>query len=74
MIDIFGTNDFNYIVLGLTFYTMSVYWSLGIMFMIMDVTLKPTFMRKFKVQSGTNEPVDMKRLSKVISSDSCHEY
>lgn len=74
MIVIFGTNDFYYIVLGLTLYTMSVYWFVGIIFMMMDVTLKPSFMRKFKVQEGINEPVDMKRLSKVTCSNSCHEY
>lgn len=32
----------------------------------MDVTNKPQFIRKFKVQPKTNEPVDMKKLVKVI--------
>ena len=71
---IFGTNDFYFTVLGLTLCTMSIYWFFGIIFMITDVSLKPLFIRKFKVQIGTNEPVDMKRISKVIGSNSCYEY
>lgn len=70
----FGTNHFNFIVLGLILWPMTVYWIFGIMFMICDVTLKPLFMRKFKVQEGTNEPVDKKQLSKVIQINSYHEY
>ena len=33
----------------------------------MDVTNKPKILRRYKVQKGTNEPVDKKRLRNVIS-------
>lgn len=36
------------------------------MFIYMDVTNKPKFMRKYKTQPSTNEPVDKKLLIKVI--------
>lgn len=32
----------------------------------MDVTNRPAFLRKYKTQPGTNEPVDKKRLFQVI--------
>lgn len=43
-----------------------LYWTVGGLFTIMDVTNKPKFLRKYKIQPGTNEPVDKKRLLQVI--------
>lgn len=33
----------------------------------MDITNKPGFLRKYKIQPGTNEPVETKRLMNVIN-------
>lgn len=44
---------------------MLVYWGLGSVYTVMDLTNKPQFIRKYKVQPGTNEPVDGKKLIKV---------
>jgi methylsterol monooxygenase len=33
----------------------------------MDLTNKPKFIRRYKIQQNTNEPVDKKKLAKVIS-------
>ena len=38
----------------------------GGLYTFMDVTNRPKFLRKFKVQPGTNEPVDRDRLMSVI--------
>ena len=44
-----------------------VYWGVGILYTIMDLTLKPQAFRKYKIQHGTNEPVDNWKLLKVIT-------
>jgi methylsterol monooxygenase len=46
--------------------TISAYWILGGIYVLMDLTLKPEFIRKYKVQPGTNEPVDKMRLNEVF--------
>jgi hypothetical protein len=50
---------------GLTALTMLVYWGLGSVYILLDLTNWPLFMRKYKVQPGTNEPVDGMKLIKV---------
>jgi fatty acid hydroxylase domain-containing protein 2 len=54
------------VVYGTTIYAFLVYWLLGSFFMIFDVTNKPAFIRRYKVQPGTNEPVDPGLLYQVI--------
>lgn len=49
-----------------TIFTFSVYWIFGGVFTLMDVTLKPTFIRKYKVQPETNEPIDNVKLIRAI--------
>ncbi|KAG4068221.1 hypothetical protein HA402_008862 [Bradysia odoriphaga] len=41
-----------------TVYTMGLYWTLGSIFIIMDVTGKPEFVRKYKTQPEANVPLD----------------
>jgi methylsterol monooxygenase len=43
-----------------------VYWGLGAFYIFLDVTNKPAFLRRYKVQPETNEPVDRSKLKKVI--------
>lgn len=51
-----------------TIYTFLIYWSFGLIYTVMDLTNKPKFLRRYKIQSNTNEPVDTKKLIKVIMS------
>lgn len=44
---------------------MSVYWILGAIYTVLDVINKPAALRRYKIQPGTNEPVETKRLVKV---------
>lgn len=53
-------------VYGSLIVTMIVYWVFGGIYTILDVTNKPAAIRRYKIQPGTNEPVDNKRLLKVI--------
>lgn len=43
-----------------------LYWVVGGIYLYMDVTGRPKFMRKFKSQPGTNEPVDGPKLKKAL--------
>ena len=44
---------------------IAVYWIFGGIYTILDVTNKPAALRRYKIQPGTNEPVDSKRLMKA---------
>jgi len=54
-------------VFGTTLFTIFVYWMVGGIYTFMDLTNRPAFLRKYKIQPGTNEPVERARLMKVIS-------
>jgi methylsterol monooxygenase len=47
---------------GTTVLVVAVYWIFGGIYTILDVTNKPAVLRRYKIQPGTNEPVDTKRL------------
>jgi methylsterol monooxygenase len=48
-----------------TSYTMAIYWTVGAAFIIMDITNKPSFFRKFKTQPEAHVPLDMKKFLKA---------
>ena len=50
-------------------YTFAVYWIIGGIYTIMDITNKPAALRRYKIQAGTNEPVETKRL--MTASNEC---
>jgi hypothetical protein len=49
---------------------IAVYWIFGGIYTLLDITNKPAVLRKYKIQPGTNEPVDPKRLMQV-STEVC---
>jgi len=49
-----------------TIYTFFIYWTFGAIYTLLDLTNKPKLLRKYKVQPNTNEPLDKKKLYKVI--------
>ncbi|XP_037934838.1 fatty acid hydroxylase domain-containing protein 2 [Teleopsis dalmanni] len=53
-------------VFGSTIVVFTTYWLYAAFFTIMDITNRPTFLRKYKIQPGQNEPVDQKRLINAI--------
>lgn len=61
-----GDDEFNLMVYWTTGYTFMIYWVFGAIYTVMDLTNKPTFLRKYKIQPSTNEPVDTWRLIRVI--------
>lgn len=44
-----------------------VYWLFGGIYTILDITNRPSALRRYKIQPGTNEPVDRRALFKVIA-------
>lgn len=55
-------------VFGSTAIVFGVYWLVGGVYTVMDITNKPAVIRRYKIQPGTNEPVDNIKLLKVIWS------
>lgn len=66
IIDVTGENPFHVYVIGTTLFSFTVYWIFGGLFVLMDLTLKPEFLRRYKVQANTNEPVDKRQLINAI--------
>lgn len=66
LLDITGDEPLRLWTIGTLVYTMILYWTIGSLYTMLDVTNRPAFMRRFKVQPGTNEPVDKDRLRRVI--------
>jgi hypothetical protein len=56
---------------GTAIYTFAVYWIVGGLYTLMDVTNKPAALRRYKIQAGTNEPVEPKRLMKASNGHLC---
>ncbi|XP_023015951.1 fatty acid hydroxylase domain-containing protein 2 isoform X2 [Leptinotarsa decemlineata] len=66
ILDTIGEDPYNLWVYGTFLITFGVYWLFGGIYTLMDVTNKPAAIRRYKIQPGTNEPVDNRRLLKVI--------
>ena len=56
---------------GTSIYTFTVYWIIGGIYTIMDITNKPATFHRYKIQAGTNEPVEPKRLMKASNGCLC---
>jgi hypothetical protein len=50
---------------GTSIYAFAVYWLIGGIYTILDITNKPAALRRYKIQAGTYEPVETKRLMKA---------
>ena len=59
-------NQYTFEVYGTFVYINFVWWTLGAIYSYFDITNKPNFIRKYKIQDGTNEPVDARKFRKLI--------
>ncbi|XP_030378254.1 fatty acid hydroxylase domain-containing protein 2 [Scaptodrosophila lebanonensis] len=66
LLDVIGEDPRTLWVVGSTVVIFSVYWLYAIIFTIMDITNRPKFLRKYKIQPGQNEPVDLQKLWKAV--------
>lgn len=61
IVDLFGDQPFNiYLVATFLVPLFGVYWLVGVIYLAIDFSLSPTNLRKYKIQEGTNEPVNRK--------------
>lgn len=60
-----GDDEFKLYVHATMSYSAIIVTIITIIFTLMDFTLKPKAIRKYKVQLHTNEPPDIKKLLKV---------
>lgn len=58
VIDITGEDQFGIYIVWTTIFSFGVYWIFGGIFTVMDLTLSPQALRKYKVQPHTNDPLD----------------
>ncbi|CAB0013875.1 unnamed protein product [Nesidiocoris tenuis] len=54
------------ILSGTVLLIIVVYWAVGGLYTILDLIDKPGMIKRYKIQPGTNEPVDHDKLKKVI--------
>lgn len=66
LLDVIGDDPMHLWVYGTTIIIFFVYWIYAGIFTIMDITNRPKFLRKYKIQPGQNEPVDLGRLWQAV--------
>lgn len=59
-------NDVNLWFHGTAVISTLVYWLVGALYLYMDLTGRPQFMRKYKIQPGANAPLDRNKLKPVL--------
>jgi len=61
-----GDKPFTYYFIGSYFVSVFVYWTVGLIYTYIDVTMTPEFLRQYKIQPDTNEPIDRQKLKRLI--------
>ncbi|XP_053696814.1 fatty acid hydroxylase domain-containing protein 2-like [Sabethes cyaneus] len=67
-LDVVGDDPDVIYVWVLTVWTYGLFWIIGGMFVFMDITNKPAFMRKYKNQPGTHEPLEWSKLKPLVKT------
>ena len=63
-----GDDPFTLEVWGSLIVANSVFWTVGSIYSYFDVTSTPKFLRKYKIQPGTNEPVDPQKFKNLVQT------
>lgn len=66
VLSVTGDDIYTLDIWGTFFITNLVFWSIGSIYCYFDVTTTPKFLRKYKIQPETNEPVDPKKFKNLI--------
>jgi len=61
-----GEDDYVLLTFWLMVVTHIAFYGIGSLYTLMDITNKPTFLRKYKIQPGTNEPVEKSKLQNLF--------
>jgi len=74
LVAVLGNHPFTYLYLGTTLVSSIVYWGAGCLFLLCDITLKPEVLRQYKIQPGTNEPLDGEKFKKLLKTISLNWF
>ena len=61
-----GDDDYTLLTFWMMVLIHVVFYGVGAIYTLMDITNKPKFLRKYKIQPGTNEPVDNLKLKNLV--------
>ncbi|XP_053690542.1 fatty acid hydroxylase domain-containing protein 2-like isoform X1 [Sabethes cyaneus] len=67
-LDVVGDDPERLYLWGQTLYAHFFFWIVGLIYVLMDITGHPKFLRKYKIQPGMNEPITWKDLKKIIKT------
>lgn len=67
-LDTFGEDEFYLYVFGTYLLTNLVYWTAGGVYTFFDITNRPAIVRQYKIQPGTNEPVEWDKLKSLLKT------
>lgn len=65
VLNVVGEDAFTLWVYGPITIIVSIYWSVGMIFTLLDIFNRPSVIMKYKVQPGINEPVGTENLLQV---------
>jgi methylsterol monooxygenase len=65
--DFFGGNEMALALGGAVFTSWAVFWFFNALLMCLDVTGRPHFLLRYKIQEGKNQPLDMSKLKAVAA-------
>uniref|UniRef100_A0A182JD37 Uncharacterized protein n=1 Tax=Anopheles atroparvus TaxID=41427 RepID=A0A182JD37_ANOAO len=68
LLDIIGDDPDMLYVWYLMLYSYGLFWIVGGLFVLMDLTQRPKCMRKYKTQPGANEPLEWERCKRLIKT------
>lgn len=63
---LFGGNEFLISVLGTNVVSFSVFWLFNALYLLVDLTGRPKWALQFKIQDGSNQPLDRKKLYRAV--------
>ncbi|RWS01406.1 hypothetical protein B4U79_12612 [Dinothrombium tinctorium] len=66
IINLFGNDEFNVCFTGSVILTFMVYWLIGLFYTIVDLTGRPKFLLKYKIQDNTVYPIPFERFRRVV--------
>lgn len=64
--DLFGGNEMSLALWATVIISCSVFWFFNALLMILDLTGRPQYLLRYKIQEGKNQPVDGVKLRHVI--------
>ncbi|NWY57455.1 FXDC2 protein, partial [Chionis minor] len=72
--DLFEGNEWTIFLVGAAAVPGLAFWCFNGIFIVADLTGKPTFITRYRIQLGKNDPVDTKKLHQAILVALCNQF